>query len=137
MAKYAALGMSFGATGESVVANVKSISGPGLKLDTVDVTTHDSTAGWEEVVGTILRSGEVKLEIVYDPANATHSAAAHGLIGLMVAKAPHSFTLTYPAASAVTWVLPGFVVGFEPSGPHDKDLTATATIKMSGAPTLA
>ena len=137
MAKYAALGMSFGATGEAVVANVKSISGPSLKVDTEDVTTHDSTAGWEEVVPTILRSGEVKLEIVYDPANATHSAAAHGLIGLMVAKASHSFTLTYPAASAVTWVLPGFVTAFEMNAPHGGALTATATIKPSGQPTLA
>jgi hypothetical protein len=61
MTKYAAYGTTFGVTGGTVIAQVKSVSGPGIKLDTVDVTTHDSTGGWEEVVGTILRSGEVKL----------------------------------------------------------------------------
>jgi predicted secreted protein len=134
MARYAAFGTTFGPTGEAVVAQVKSISGPGIKLDTVDVTTHDSTGGWEEVVGAILRSGEVKLELVYDPSNATHSNVAHGLLGLLILKASHSFTLTFP--DAVAWVLPGLVTGFEPASPHDGVLTATVTIKVSGSPTL-
>lgn len=134
MAKYAAYGTTFGPTGEAVVANVKSISGPGIKLDTEDVTTHDSTGGWEQVVGTILRSGEVSLELVYDPANATHSNVAHGMLGLLILKASHSFTLTFPDTTA--WTLPGLVTGFEPSAPHDGALTATVTIKLTGQPTL-
>jgi predicted secreted protein len=135
MAKLAALGITFGPTGETVVANVKNITGPGLKLDTADVTTHDSTGGWEEVVGTILRSGEVKLDLVYDPSGATHKNAGHGLLALMVAKAAHGFTLTFP--DAVAWSFNGLVTGFEPAGPHDKDLTASVTIKVTGQPTLA
>ena len=137
MAKYAALGMSFGATGEAVVANVKSISGPGLKVDTEDVTTHDSTGGWEEVVGTILRSGEVKLDLVYDPNAATHKWAAGGLLSDLVLRTATAYTLVFPSTAAVTWAFNAFVTGFEPSAAVDGALTASATLKITGAPTLA
>ena len=60
MTKYAAYGTALtkGAYPGTEVAQVTSISGPGISLDTVDVTEHDGD-GWEEVVATILRSGEV------------------------------------------------------------------------------
>ena len=56
----------------NVVANVTSITGPALSLDVEDVTSHDSTAAWEEVVPTIIRSGELTLEINYNPASPMH-----------------------------------------------------------------
>jgi predicted secreted protein len=135
MAKYAAYGTTFGVTGGTVIANVKSITGPGLKLDTVDVTTHDSTGGWEEVVGTILRTGDVKMELAYDPATATHKNAADGLLAILIGKTAHGFTLTFPNSTA--WVFNALVTGFEPSAPHDKDLSATVTLKVTGSPTIA
>ena len=79
MAKYAAFGTLF-KRGATTIAAVSNISGPGLSLDTEDVTTHDSASGWEEVVGTILRSGEVSLDLVYDPNAATHKYASGGLL---------------------------------------------------------
>jgi hypothetical protein len=42
----------------NLVANVTNIGGPSLALDVEDVTSHESTGGWEEVVATILRTGE-------------------------------------------------------------------------------
>jgi predicted secreted protein len=132
--KYAAYGTTFGTTGDAVIAHVKSLTGPGLKLDTADVTTHDSAGGWEEVVGTILRSGEVKLELVYDPADATHKNAGVGLLAIMIGRATDGFTLTFPNASA--FIFNAYVTGFEPSAPHDKDLSATVTLKLTGSPTI-
>lgn len=115
------------------IAAVRSIGGPGLSVDTEDVTTHDSTEAWEEVVVTIERSGEVSLEIVYDPAAATHSATA-GLLDYLENGKEAFFTLTFPDTSA--WSFPGFVTGFEPDAPHDGALTANVTLKISGKPTL-
>ena len=74
MAKYDAYGTNLyrgTSGGGTIIAQVQSIGGPGLSADTVDVTSHDSTGAWEEVVVSILRSGEITLDIVYDPANAT------------------------------------------------------------------
>lgn len=134
MTKYAAFGTLF-KRGAATIAQVKNISGPGLKLDTEDVTTHDSTGGWEEVVGTILRSGEVKLELVYDPQAATHKYAANGLLSDLSLRTATTYSLVFP--DTTTWTFSGLVTGFEPEAAHDGALKASVTIKVTGQPTLA
>lgn len=116
------------------IAQVQSISGASLALDTEDVTTHDSTEAWEEVVATVLRSGEITLDIVYDPAGATHSATA-GLVDYKETKKLGFFTLTFP--NATVWSFPAYVTSFEPDAPHDGALTASVGLKITGKPTLA
>ncbi len=139
MSKYAAYGtvLEMGATGSAVeIAGVRNISGPELSLDTVDVTTHDSTGSWEEVVGTILRTGELTLEIIYDPADDTHDATA-GLVDVYENKTLTQFALTFPDDDTTTLTLPQtYVTGFTPGAPVDGDLTASVKIKTTGSPTL-
>ena len=134
MAKYAAFGTLF-KRGATTIAAVSNISGPGLSLDTEDVTTHDSASGWEEVVGTILRSGEVSLDLEYDPAAATHKNASGGLLYDLASRASTTFSITFP--DATVWSFTAFVTGFEPSAPHDGALTASVKLKLTGQPTLA
>jgi len=136
MAKYSAYGTVLNRDGTPIV-QVSKISGPGLSLDTEDVTTHDSTAAWEEVVATILRSGEVTLDIVYDPATATHKYAAGGLLHDMVLRTAVSYTLVFSDTDTTTWAFSAFVTGFEPGMPHDGALTASVKMKITGQPTLA
>ena len=140
MAKYSAFGtVLYRGTsgGGTAIAQVQSISGPGLSLDTEDVTTLDSTNAWEEVVGTILRSGELSLDIVYDPANATQYASGTGLIADMTGRASTTYTLVFPDSGSTEWVFAAFVTGFEPDAPHDGALTASVTLKPTGDMTLA
>ena len=134
MTKYAAYGTLLKRVA-TTIAQVSNISGPGLSLDTEDVTTHDSTGAWEEVVGTILRSGEVTLEIVYDPAAATHKNAAGGLLHDLASRAAVAYVLVFP--SAAEWSFNALVTGFEPSAPVDGALTASVSMKVTGVPTLA
>lgn len=136
MAKYAAYGTQF-LRGAVVVAQVTNISGPGLSLDTEDVTSHDSTGGWEEVVATILRSGEVTLDLVYDPAAATHKNAAGGILADLVGRASTTYSIKFTDAATTTWSFTAFCTGFEPSAPVDGALTASVTYKITGQPTLA
>ena len=135
MAKYSAYGTLLKRSG-TTIANVQNISGPGLSLDTEDVTTHDSTGAWEEVVATILRSGEVSIDIIYDPAAATHKYAVGGLLSDLVLRTAVIYTLIFPSTPPVTWTFNAFVTGFEPSAPHDGALTATAKFKLTGEVTL-
>lgn len=135
MTKYSAFGTLLKRAG-TTIAQVKKISGPGLSLDTEDVTSHDSTGGWEELVATILRSGEISLDLVYDPATATHKYAAGGLLHDLVSRTAVAYTLVFPDGAATTWSFNAFVTGFEPSAPVDGSLTATATLKITGQPTL-
>ncbi len=135
MTKYAATGAIL-ERGAATIANVKNISGPSLSLDVDDVTTHDSTAAWEEVVATILRSGEITLELVYDPEDATVKDAAGGIINDMTLRTATAYSLIFPV-SVVEWTFNAFVVGFEPGAPVGGALTATAKFKLTGEPTLA
>ena len=135
MAKYAAYGCAL-KKGGTAYANVTNISGPGLSLDTEDVTSHDSTAAWEEHVATILRSGEISLDLVYDPANATHKYAAGGLLYDMVSRTAVALTLVFSDTANTTWSFNAFVTGFEPGMPVDGALTASVTLKLTGQPTL-
>jgi len=134
MAKQSAFGTSFKITGGTDVGNVTAIKGPSVSLDTTDVTSHDSTSAFEEVVATILRSGEVTLDLVYDPANAQIKNSSGGLLYLLTTRASASFTITLPDATAI--IFTGFVVGFEPGMPHDGALTCSVKVKPTGAVTL-
>ena len=120
----------------TTIAQVRNIGGPGLSLDVEDVTTHDSTGAWEEVVATILRSGEVTLDIVWDPATATHGWGI-GLLAVMPRRATRNFQVIFTDAASTTWSFAAEVVSFEPDAPHDGALTASVTIKLSGEVTLA
>ena len=119
----------------AAVAYIQNISGPGLGLDTEDVTTHDSAGAWEEVVGTILRSGEVSLDLVYDPNANSHDATDNGLAEMLVNGDRVGFSIVFPGS--VTWSFAASVTGFEPSAPHDGALTAAVKLKLTGVPILA
>jgi predicted secreted protein len=117
----------------AAVAQISNISGPGLSIDTEDVTTHDSPGAWEEHVATILRSGELSLDIVYDPNDGTHDAST-GLISRLESRAQTGFEVTF--ATSYTWAFAAYVTGFEPAAPVDGALTAYVTLKLTGAPII-
>jgi hypothetical protein len=136
MSKYSAFGAILN-RGATAIAAVRSIGGPGMSLDTEDVTSHDSTEAWEEVVATILRSGEISLELAWDPNAATHKNSAGGLLYDMTSRTSTTYSIVFPSTPAVTWSFTAFVTGFEPSAEHDGALTADVTMKITGKPTLA
>ena len=119
---------------EVEVANVTNISGLGLALDTEDVTTHDQATAFEENVPTILRSGEMTLNIVFDPADATHDAVT-GLSYRLEDKIYSFFKLIF--SDDTEWEASGYVNGFEPDAPAGGALTATVKLKITGQPLLA
>lgn len=120
----------------TTIAEVFEIGGPGLTLETIDVTHHTSTAGWREFVGGLLDGGEVSLSINYDPVDATHDAST-GLIADMEARTVRNFQLVFPDTGTTTWTFAALVTGFEPSEPIDDKLAADVSLKLSGQPTLA
>lgn len=124
-----------------LIAGITSVGGPGFSVDTIDTTAHDSPGAVEEMIPTIIRLGELSLDINYDPNNDTHSgddaAAVEGLLASLMNRTRHNFQLIFPTSPAVTWTLHGYVTGFEPTAPYDDKLGATVTIKLSTAPTLA
>lgn len=135
MDKYASFGAVLKRT-TVAIAGIKSIGGIALSTDTADVTSHDSPDGFEEVVATIKRTGEVSLEIVYDPNEATHKNAAGGLLHDWVHRNRTEYTITFPSSPTANWVFDAYVVGFEPGLPVEGSMTAAVKLKPSGAVTL-
>ncbi len=115
------------------IAYIKAIGGVALALDTVDVTTHDSLEAWEEVIATILRTGEMSLDLVYDPNQATHAAGA-GLVDYAENKRLAYFKVTF--VTSYDWYFAAYVSKFEPDAPVDGALTAKASLKVTGKPLL-
>ena len=119
---------------EVETANVKNLGGPSLSVDTEDVTTHDQATAFEELVATIIRSGEVPMDLVFDPADATHDAST-GLTYRLEDKIYSFFKMIFP--DDTEWEFSGYVIGFEPQAPVDGALTAAVKLKITSQPTLA
>lgn len=125
----------------TVIGGVSNISGPGFAVDTIDVTAHDSPGAFEESIASIIRQGELTLDLNYDPNDPTHSgdpaAATDGMLAALVARAVKNFQLEFPSTPAVEWSFQALVTGFEPGAPYDDKLTASVTLKLTGQPVLA
>jgi predicted secreted protein len=110
------------------VANVVSITGPGISRATIDVTAHDSPNGYMEFLGGLRDGGEVSMEINWEPDNDTHQQ----LITDLDSSTPIDYRVEFPGGA--TWTFDGILTGFEPSAPHDDKLSASVTFKVTGKP---
>jgi predicted secreted protein len=115
----------------TAIANVKKIDGPEIKRDTIDTTDHDSPDEWEEVIGSIKRSGEIQLDLNYHPSK--HDV----LVADIGDKTPRNYKIIFPDTALSTWTFQAIFIGFKPSAPSDDMLSATLTIKVTGKPTLS
>lgn len=119
----------------NAIAELTKIGPPKLKLDTAEVTSHQSANAYREFIGTLLDAGEVSIEgnfIVGD------TNGQIGLITDMEAKTVQSFLLTFPTAITSTWTFSALVTAFEVGDMnHDGTLTFSATLKITGRPVLA
>jgi len=132
MAKYSAYGTAF-KRGAVTVVQVSNIDGPEISLDTEDVTTHDSTDAYEEFVATIIRTGNVSLDLVWDPNAATHAAAAGGLLNDLTARTLVEYSVVFPTTPAATATFDALVTQFKPGANTTGALVASVTLKVSGA----
>ena len=113
----------------TAIANVTSISGPGLSRETIDVTAHDSPDGWMEFVGGLKDAGEVSADINYAPSK--HDT----LVADFDDDEPRNYQLVFP--DSTTWSIQAILTGFEPEAPYDDKLAASLTFKVTGKPTLS
>lgn len=116
----------------TTISEVKDISGPAYSLDTIDVTSHSSPDGWEEVIPAFKRNGEVSFDLNFTPSDPTQDIET-GLFSVLDAREVRSFRLIWPDEYGVQF--DAMVTGFEPSSPVGDARTASITLKVSGPPT--
>lgn len=121
----------------TTIAEIKSITGPEISRNVIDVTTHNTTGGWEEALAGLLRSGEVSFDINFVPTDATHDPTT-GLLAAIKNNTKTNFQITFPDGSPATvWSFSGYVTKFGTGAEIDNVLNASITIKPTGAITLS
>lgn len=142
MAKYNALGTTIGVdmsggTTFVTIGQVRDISGPSLGRDTVETTTRDSSNAWREFIKGLKNAGEVTFEVVFDPDLSSHSYATGILSDFASESTLAKWRISFPDTTPTTFTFGGIVTTFETSMPMEDALTASVTIKVTGAVTVA
>jgi len=114
------------------VADIISISGPGVTVATVD-TTNIASIHRTFLAGTI-DSGELSMEINYDPMTPT---ALENAIDDSASAAPVSVVCQITFSDSSTWTFDGFITGFSPSVAIDDKVTASITVKATSSVVIA
>lgn len=123
--------VSDGGGGWDTIAAVRDIEGPGLAVDTIEAHDRDG-GGWKEFMGGLKDGGEVSFDIAYDPAEDTHDGGT-GLVSWL--GATKDWRMALPAS--VNWDFSAILTTFQPTAPLNDLFTASITLKVTGAPTLA
>ena len=130
------LGDGGGTEAFTTIAEIIKLGGPKLKLDTKEVTSHSSTGAFREFIATLLDAGEVSLDGNFIPTNATQSQSS-GLLKDMKNRTKRNFQMVFPDVGVTTWSFAAFVTSFEITAQFDDVLSFSATLKVTGAPTMA
>ena len=119
--------ITFGTSGFS--ARVSSIDGPSMSRTTVE-TTHLATSQWRtHMPGDLADLGEITLTVHHDPS-----------LTPPIRQAAETVTITFPVPSGLTnpatCVFTAMCIGYSASIAIDELMTASMTLKGSGAPTI-
>ena len=120
-----------GASSESftAIAEVKSITGPSLSMETIDATHMESPSNYREILPSFLNAGEVTLEVNFLPATTAQTVVTTDF----AARTKRNFQLVFPDTGTTTWSFSGYYTGFTPSAAVDDMLSASITITVDGA----
>ena len=119
----------------TTVAEVKDITGPGVTLDVIDVTNQSSPGGYEEIIPSIRRAGEVDFDVNFDPLSGTHDGAT-GLLYLANNKLKRGWRLQLQDTGTHYWAFDAYVVAFQTKSPVAGVLSGTTKLRVTGQPLI-
>lgn len=118
----------------TTIANVTSISGPSRERESIETTAHDSADQYREFVPGLKDGGEISLDLNYDPTSETIGALDDDFEDQQVRN--YQIVILPGTEDEHTWDFAGFLTSLGDEFPHDDKMTRTATVKISGKPTL-
>lgn len=115
------------------IAEVTSIGGPSMAVDMLDATSHDSPNTFREFKAGVVKAGEITIE--------GHFIAGDtlGQIAFKTdaqARTSRSCFLVMPVSTTAAWSFTAMVNSLDYTYPYDEKLSFTATITITGKPTL-
>ena len=131
------LGSSTNSSDYTNIGNVTRITGPSIRRGVVDISTMDSTGGWQEFKPAMIDPGEMTFELNYVGETAT--AKGIWLHNLLTATAYYAKLWLNDHATASqrsSIACAAFLVGKDMETPMDGKVANTITLKFTGAPTV-
>lgn len=119
----------------TVIAELRTISGPTLKAETIDVTTHNTATPFRRFISGLVDGGEVTFDLNFIPSDPTHSAST-GVLRDLTARNRRNLRIDFPDGASTQWIIPSIVTGFQVSSDPASVLQANCTAKVAGPPTL-
>ena len=119
------------ALGSTTVAELTNISLPNFSADDIDVTTHNSADYFREFIKGLTDAGEITLEGVF---NYTDYQTIYNGIGTL---SLYSATIAVPTTPSETkWLANVYVKSLDGGVPHDDKMDFSASVKITGKPSL-
>ena len=118
----------------TTLAEVKSIEGPSMETDVIDVTTHSSqpAGNFKEKLATLIDAGEVTFDLNMIPGNAQHDALRTDQLG----RTKRNFELWFPGSGSSDIDFEAVVTSFPLSFPVDGVIESSVTLTITKAPTF-
>src|SRR5262245_23721597 len=113
------------------LSEVFNITPPSLTVDQVEVTHMQSPNLFREFISGLLDGGEATMDMNFIPGSTTDDRIFELLNLPAGVVRRRNMRLSY--VNGVTWSFTGEITGYEPDVPVDDRMTATLTIKVSGA----
>lgn len=113
------------------LAEVNSISGPGMSRETIDVTSLDSTGGYREIIAALRDGGEVSFQMNFTRANYDLMKADFESDTLQ----NYQILLDDTDNTAIEFT--GLVMEFPLNIAIDDKITIDVTIRVSGQPSVS
>ena len=123
--KYGAASSSF-----TSIPEVTKLSGPAIKFDLLDITSHDSVGGFREFLPGLCDGDNVSADLNWMPGNTVHKA----LRVASYARTLDWFEIVFPDTTDNTVIMEGYVTYISPKADIGAILTAALTIKVTGMP---
>ena len=117
----------------TTVAEVKSISGPDITRDTLDVTNMDSSGNYREFVATLQDGGSVSFDVNFIGNNTSQNNMQTD----MNAGTARNFQLLMPNVASTLFTFTALIVGLTFNFEIDGIITENISLKITGAVTIA
>jgi len=115
----------------TTVPEVTKLSGPAVKFDLLDVTSHDSTGFFREFIPGLADGDNVQASINWVPANVVHK----GVRVDSYARTKRNFKIIFPPAGSDDTVdVAAYITNIEPNADIGTVLVASVTMKVTGQP---
>lgn len=114
----------------TTIPEVMRLSGPAVRFDLLDVSSHDTVGLFREFIPGFSDGDAINSDINWRPGNAIHKAVRIDAY----AATRRNFKIVYPDTADNTVTVGAFVEDYTPNADVGRPMTASLRMKVTGAP---